>query len=65
MGDRERLSRAAKGKAFDHASGSFLDPEAAAALEDRMHNTHTMRSGMVPGVQKSWCCAFDRPLRLC
>ena len=32
MGDRERLSRAAKSKAFDHASGSFLDPEAAAAL---------------------------------
>ena len=32
MGDRERLSRAAKGKAFDHASGSFLDSEAAAAL---------------------------------
>ena len=26
-----------------------------------MHNTHTMRSGMVPGVQKSRCCAFDRP----
>ena len=32
MGDREHLSRAAKGKAFDHASGSFLGPAAAAAL---------------------------------
>ena len=32
MGDRERLSRAATSKAFDHASGSFLGPEAAAAL---------------------------------